>query len=132
MKEGELRSPIAGVVTRSAIAAGQYVKGNEPLLEIVGQDSVRIELFVPQSEIKDYPAGRKLNVTVSPYPRPITCTVLGTRNRFEASPHAIQQFYSNRDTLMPVILALAREEGCEQLLVGSVAKFSFVQRYVGW
>jgi len=131
IREGEIHSPIAGVVAKCQTVVGQYVAANDPLLEIVGNDSRRIELFVPQAEVGRYPEGKQIRLTIHPRNTPVTCVVVGSRQRFEPAPESIQYFYSNRDTLMPVILAPCEGEATNQLFFGAVTKYTLFESLCG-
>ena len=127
IREGEIRSPVAGVVARCPAIAGQAVTSNECLMEIVDRDSLKIEMFVPQHEIDRYAPGKVIKLSIAPQATPLICTVVGSRNRFESAPLSIQQFYNNRETLLPVILTPRLEGNAQRLFVGSVTKFTLWQ-----
>ncbi len=131
IRAGRILAPVSGVITRCQVAAGQQTRAHETLLEIVDQASLRIEMFVPQAEIDSYPPGTEIKLAVSPNATSLDCTVVGSRHRFEPAPHSIQQFYSNRETLLPVILQPTASGELPSLLVGSVTKFTLIQKLAG-
>ena len=69
----------------------------------------------------------ELKVSLEPFENPITCTVVGSRRRFEPAPNSIQRFYNNREALMPLILEPQHGVFARRLLVGSVTKFTLFQ-----
>ena len=131
IRDGEIRSPVKGLVVRCHAMEGQSITRNEALIEIIDQDSLKIELYVPQNEIKHYTTGKDIKMSILPHATPVTCRVVGLRNRFEAAPESIQQYYSNSETLMPVMLEPKIAENPSVLIAGSVTRFTLLQRLLG-
>ena len=56
---------------------GQSITRNETLIEIIDQDSLKIELYVPQNEIEHYATGKDIKLPILPHATPVTCAKRG-------------------------------------------------------
>lgn len=104
LEEGELRSPVDGVVTRVHHMNGQRVASLETVLEIVDTGSLEATLFMPQDESRTLPVGTEVTLKIEPLQQKRTYQVVGTRERFESAPSAIRRYYLSDQQLLPVIL----------------------------
>ncbi len=66
--QGEVRSPIAGVVDSQDADPGEYVSKGQKLMEIVNRDVVRVQVSVPEMDVRYLAPGSGAEVTVDAWP----------------------------------------------------------------
>ena len=131
IRDGELRSPVTGIVVRRSAAVGQTVSHLETILEVTDQDSLQIELFVQQGDVDGFVVGKELKVSIEPLSRAVTCTIIGSRKHFELAPESIRRYYTSQQTLMPLMLKLNDVDPDSPLSVGSIVKLKLLES-LGW
>jgi HlyD family secretion protein len=62
-------SPTSGIVTHKAVEQGEYVGPGTTLLTIADLATVRLEIFVPESELGKIRLGQSADVRIDSYPR---------------------------------------------------------------
>jgi multidrug resistance efflux pump len=126
IRDGELRSPVTGIVGRRYAAVGQVVSHLDTIVEVTDQDSLRIELFISQDDIDGFEIGKHLNVSIEPLSQAVVCNVVGSRKHFEEAPESIHRYYASRQTLMPLILRPIDNASDQLLNVGAIVKMKLL------
>jgi len=67
-EQGFVRSPIEGVVNKLHVDPGEFVKRGQPVAELVHVDVIRINVNVPELDVRYLKVGQKARVTVDAYP----------------------------------------------------------------
>lgn len=76
ISDGLVRAPFDGQVTEKSVTPGEWVAPGRTLFTLVDDDPLRIELSVPESEVRKIQKGQKVQVTVVAQPDKIyTATV---------------------------------------------------------
>ncbi|MCB2189532.1 MAG: efflux RND transporter periplasmic adaptor subunit [Deltaproteobacteria bacterium] len=63
-----LRTPVAGVVNKLYVDPGEFAKRGEPVAEIVNTRSIKVNLSVPELDVRFLSPGQAALVTVDAYP----------------------------------------------------------------
>ncbi len=100
--QGLLRSPVSGRITKRMSLTGEAVSSNEPVLEILENNSTEAILFVPQDRITDFKVGQDISVTVPPLLEKVDCQVVRIGDQFEVPPKQISKYYAQDAVLLPV------------------------------
>ena len=61
LKDSQIRAPFSGMVVDRAVSAGEYVRPDSRVVTLVGVDSLRVELTVPESEVAAVKQGQTVN-----------------------------------------------------------------------
>ena len=64
LKECTIYAPFNAVVTEKLAQAHQYVKQGEQLIEIVGTDSLEVEMVLPSTGVLSYEPGRRFTLVI--------------------------------------------------------------------
>lgn len=104
LEQGQLRSPVSGLVVRRLRFPGERIAGQEPLVEVVEEDSLQVALYVPQAKAADFAAGQTIDCTVPPYADRVRFEVVRVGDQFEAAPDSIHRHYKAGERLLPIYL----------------------------
>ena len=63
-----IRAPFAGVIAKRLVNAGEYVKDNTPLFNLVAVDPLKYAGTVPERFAPDLKIGQRIELTVEAYP----------------------------------------------------------------
>lgn len=67
-EQGIVRSPIGGSVEDVIVDPGEYVKQGDPVISLVNIETLRINVNVPEMDVRYIKKGDKTRVTVDAYP----------------------------------------------------------------
>jgi membrane fusion protein (multidrug efflux system) len=67
-ERGFVRSPITGMVNERFIDEGEFVERGKPVMDLVNVDSIKININVPELDIRYLRPGQKAGVTVDAFP----------------------------------------------------------------
>lgn len=102
--QGFLRAPIPGVINRRYVDAGEFIDTGKPVADIVNIDRIKINVHVPELDVRYLSKGQKAPLKIDAYPEkqfvgtisfiaykadPATKTFL-TRTVIENPDHAIR------------------------------------------
>ena len=63
-----MRAPFSGVIAKRLVNAGEYVKDNTPLFNLVAVDPLKYTGTVPERFAPDLKVGQRIDLTVEAYP----------------------------------------------------------------
>jgi multidrug resistance efflux pump len=106
LKQGEVRSPVNGRISRWHVRAGEYASKSNPLFSVVEDGSIHVKLHLPQHSINRFTVGDDVNLEVSFLSKQMSFTVDRLGDDLETPPHQIERFYSPDEKLQPVYLSL--------------------------
>ena len=104
LRDGTVRAPAAGRVLAIHRHAGEYVQPATPLLELLAEDSLEIQLLVAQERSAAYRVGQRLEVEVQPSARRVTCQVMRIGDAYCEPPLQIESRYRHGQPLLPIHL----------------------------
>jgi membrane fusion protein, multidrug efflux system len=61
LRDSEIRAPFSGMVVDRAISAGEYVRPDSRVVTLVGVDSLRVELTVPEADVATVKQGMRID-----------------------------------------------------------------------
>jgi membrane fusion protein (multidrug efflux system) len=61
LRDSQIRAPFAGMVVDRAISAGEYVRPDSRVVTLVGVDSLRVELTVPEADVAVVKQGMRID-----------------------------------------------------------------------
>ena len=61
--DGIVRAPFDGVVTQRSVSPGEFVSPGKPLFTLVDDDPLKIELSVPEAEVRSIKDGQEVELT---------------------------------------------------------------------
>lgn len=121
--QGDVRSPVNGVIVKRHHPAGECIKSQEPLLTVVEEASTEIELFLPQHVTDEYKVGDTLRLKIDPIDELVPCVITCVGVEHRKPPEHIEIFYRSNVKLLPVRLAPpAAMVSSGKLTIGAVAK----------
>lgn len=124
--EGTLHSPMRGTVIARHSLSGESVSTNQPLVEILEQDSLEVVLYVPAAFADDLIPDQILEVAVEPGHRLLKCRVTRRENRLVKPPESLGPHVSGNDWLLPIHLKPLPGYGPQlELHVNSVVKLPY-------
>jgi len=68
VSDGLVRAPFDGQVTEKSVAPGEWVAPGRTLFTLVDDDPLRIELSVPEAEVRNIKKGMKVDLTATAQP----------------------------------------------------------------
>jgi RND family efflux transporter MFP subunit len=68
VSDGLVRAPFDGQVTEKSVAPGEWVAPGRTLFTLVDDDPLRIELSVPEAEVRKIQKGQKVDLTATAQP----------------------------------------------------------------
>src|SRR5262249_24986140 len=119
----QVRAPANGLVLKVLRCAGESCKAAEPVVVLLEEGSLEVVLYLPQQASDRLTMGDAVDLTVEPYPEPVSCTLVRLGTQYESAPEQIKRHYSVGQKLLPVYLQ-PREELARwiALRVGGVVK----------
>ncbi len=121
--QGELRSPVNGIVLRRHQLAGECVKSRDPLFSVIEESSVEVEIFLPQNISGAYKVGDTIKLKIEPIEELIPCEVVAIGAEHRRPPESIEVFYRSNVRLLPIrVKPRPPYADGRKLSVGSVAK----------
>jgi membrane fusion protein (multidrug efflux system) len=67
-ERGFLRSPITGVVNHLFVDVGEFIERGKPMLDLVNVDKIKVNVNVPELDVRHLKAGQKAAVRVDAFP----------------------------------------------------------------
>ncbi len=68
-EKGFVRSPISGVVNKLHVDPGEFINMGKPVAELVDVNRIRVNVNVPELDIRYLKVGQKALVTIDAYPK---------------------------------------------------------------
>jgi HlyD family secretion protein len=124
LEEGQLLSPVDGVVVKRSRSQGQRLQQSDPVMEIVDSTSSRIVLYVQQDDSASLPEGTTVELRIDPVDKAIEATVQANRERFEAAPAQIRRYYLSGEPLLPIIVRPSQVADVGLLQDGAVVRLT--------
>ncbi len=84
-----LRAPSAGTITRDEFRLGQHVTAGTPLLQIVDESSVWVEVKLPQERLRQIRAGQSARVSIRGTERAYPARVVAIHHRLDATTRTV-------------------------------------------
>ncbi len=100
----EIRSPVNGIVARRHRFTGEGAAYLQPLFTIVEEDSLHVELFVPQDKISNFQIGDRIEVQLAPFWDRVPCRVARFGDEQLSPPAQIERYYPTRSLQVPIHL----------------------------
>lgn len=66
--QGVILAPFAGVINQLHVDPGEYVKAGDPMVDMVSIDTIRINVNVPEMDVRFLKKGDRALITVDAYP----------------------------------------------------------------
>jgi membrane fusion protein (multidrug efflux system) len=61
LRDTEIRAPFSGMVVERFVSAGEYVRPDSPVIELVDVDALRVELTVPEADVAQLKPGMTID-----------------------------------------------------------------------
>jgi membrane fusion protein (multidrug efflux system) len=61
LRDTEIKAPFSGMVVERFVSAGEYVRADSPVVELVDVDQLRVELTVPEADVPLVKQGMKVD-----------------------------------------------------------------------
>lgn len=107
-----LTSPVNGMVSSRAMHAGEIAQPNATILSITNLDSVKLTIYVPETQIGSIKIGAQIPVQVDSFPnRTFQGTVIFIDTQAEFTPRNVQTKEERVNTVFAVKLQLANPNG---------------------
>ena len=122
-----IRSPVNGVVVKRHRFTGEGADELQTLFTILEEDSLHIELFVPQERLQDFRVGDAVEVQLAPFWENLPCRVVRLGDEHVPPPQQIARFYPHESRQLPIHLKPTVE--ClkhERIQIGAVVKLPCV------
>ncbi|MEM8945850.1 MAG: HlyD family efflux transporter periplasmic adaptor subunit [Planctomycetota bacterium] len=117
-RRGTIRAPFSGTVVAIKAHVGERVN-EQPIVELLPNDSLGMVLYVKQSESESYMRGQQLEIVVDPLPAAIACKVTHIGSRLETPDTPIGQRHFAGEKLIPVHLIPLQLPSDVTLRIGS-------------
>ncbi|HXG09520.1 MAG TPA: biotin/lipoyl-binding protein [Gemmataceae bacterium] len=104
LDQGQVCSPVNGLVLKVHHFAGERCPTSSPLVSILEEGSLQVVLYLPQGASNRWAPGDELGVLVDPYPRPLPCTLTRLGDQYEPAPESIKRYYPEAQKLLPAYL----------------------------
>ncbi len=102
-----LKSPVNGIVTRRAAHTGEIAAPNATLLSVANLDSVKLTIYVPETEIGRVKLGDEFNVRVDSFPNKVfKGKVIFIATQAEFTPRNVQTKAERVNTVFAVKLQI--------------------------
>ena len=122
-----VRSPVNGVVVKRHRFTGEGADELQTLFTILEEDSLHVELFVPQERLHDFEVGDAVEVQLAPFWENVPCRVVRLGDEHVPPPPQISRFYPHNSRHLPIHLQPTVE--ClkhERIQLGAVVKLPCV------
>jgi membrane fusion protein (multidrug efflux system) len=116
LENSELRAPFGGTVARRSAEAGDVVTPGTPVYDLVQADTVKVEVWVPETDIVDFAVGRPVSVRVDAFPD----------RSFEGEVGRIGPSADTDRRVFPLEVFLANDDGA--LRPGMIGRVEVVRR----
>ncbi|MBI5031316.1 MAG: efflux RND transporter periplasmic adaptor subunit [Chloroflexi bacterium] len=108
VKKMTLTSPVNGTVTRRAVSMGEIAAPNATLLSVTNLDTVKLTIYVPETEIGKIKLGDEFDVRVDSFPEQIfKGKVVFINTQAEFTPRNVQTKAERVNTVFAVKLQLS-------------------------
>ncbi|NOZ41020.1 MAG: HlyD family efflux transporter periplasmic adaptor subunit [Planctomycetes bacterium] len=103
-RRGMLRAPFSGTVVDVVCHVGERAIPEQPLLEILPENSLELVLYVMQDQASTYKVGQRAEVVVEPAAESIVCRVTRIGQRMEKPQSHVAGRYRPEEKLLPIYL----------------------------
>jgi multidrug resistance efflux pump len=126
LQEGEIHSPVDGVVVERRAFAGEYAAEGNVILSVLEDGSTEVVLYMPQDAAVHLAQGDEVEVLIQPRRQAVSCKVVRVGHLFEVPPPHLERYYFTRQKLLPVHLQPRESRiGEDELRVGEVATLPY-------
>lgn len=102
LQQGEIRSPVDGVVLSTRFFAGEFASEQDTLVEVMESGSIETVLYVPQRLAGHWQLGDTIEICIAPSRQRIAVAVSRFGDRMEAAPPHLARYYRSHETLLKV------------------------------
>jgi len=120
--EGVIKAPFDSKVIEIEKLVCEYCNKNEPLVELLQDNSTEVVVYVSQRQSKKLKVGQQATVRVSPYASDLKCVVSRLGNRIDAPQENVRHRYANHTRALPVFLKIRSGEASARLPLGAQAQ----------
>ena len=104
LAQGEIRSPVNGIVLKHLAQVGESCKANEAVVSLLDEESLQVVLYLKQADSTAFAPNCEMDVEFDPYDQPLRCTLVRLGDQFEPAPEHLKRYYSEGAKLLPVYL----------------------------
>ena len=104
IRQGEIRAPASGRIVRTHRFVGEYADQTTPVAEMLVEGSTELVLYLPQSDVQDYPIGRTVTLHVNPINANVRCQVQRVAMEMQRAPDSLARHYRVNESLQPIYL----------------------------
>ena len=102
-----LTSPVNGMVSRRAVHVGEIAAPNSPLVNVTNLDSVKLTIYVPETQIGQIKIGDEISVKVDSFPnKSFKGKVIFINSQAEFTPRNVQTKAERVNTVFAVRLQI--------------------------
>jgi len=65
LRDMEIKAPFSGMVVQRMVTAGEYVRADSPVVQLVDVDSLRVEITVPESDVPQVKQGQQIDFSTA-------------------------------------------------------------------
>ena len=105
-KQGEVRSPVNGRITRWHMRAGEFARKSDGLFSVVEEGTAHVTLYLRQQSLNRFAAGDVVDLQVLPLSQKVSFTVEDVGGDLETPPSELKRYYSPDEKLLPIHLSL--------------------------
>jgi membrane fusion protein (multidrug efflux system) len=100
----EVRAPCHGVIVKRHVFTGEGAKKLDPLVSILEQDSLHVELYLPQNQSQQLRPGDEIEVLVDPFSERLACEVVRCGDTHVVPPDQLQRHFPHQARVLPIYL----------------------------
>lgn len=120
-----IASSVAGTILQRHRSVGEQIRQAEPVYSLLEADSLRIELYVPQSRAEDFEPGTELSLNIEPYREPLLCEVIRISDGLVPPPKSVEIYYRAKTPVVSVYLRpIPTQQGQPPVRVGSIVRLA--------
>ncbi len=102
--QGRLLAPVSGRVTKRLCLTGESAVLNEPIAEILEDNSTEAILYVSQKFGDRFVVGNIVEVELDPYQQNLHCEITRLQDQLQSPPNQLKRYYAADEVLLPVHL----------------------------
>lgn len=119
--EGAIKAPFDSKVIHVDKLVCEYCDKNEPIVELLQNNSTEVVVYVSQRQSKKMRVGQEATLRVTPYASNLNCVVSRLGNRIEQEVD-LQHRYSKHTRTLPVYLKILGDNASASLPLGAQAQ----------
>jgi HlyD family secretion protein len=102
-----MKSPVNGMVSRRAVRVGEIATPNSPLINVTNLDSVKLTIYVPETQIGQIKIGDEISIKVDSFPNKFfKGKVIFINTQAEFTPRNVQTKAERVNTVFAVRLLI--------------------------